>query len=223
MEDETRQSRSERRRSQDKRARLVIGVVCTLLLFSAGLYLGLRAGRVEPALDRMLPPEEEADPPAPGEGNTAAESQESIDEYAAHAEEITSTAFAPSVALDDMSWPIKGEILRKPDWYFSETLEEWRYLPGVEIKGAKGAEVRSCLSGVIKDVTNDPVLGTVIAVDHGSDTVTRYAGIERPLVSADQQVAQGDIIAYLKGTTLVFEIIKFGDYKNPSAYLDTIR
>lgn len=224
MGDETRLSRSGRRRIQDRRARLVLGVICAVLLFSAGLYLGSRAGRVEPALDRTLPEAgEPKDAPAPGEGSTAAEPQEGIDEFAAHAQETLATVSAPSIDLDDMSWPIRGEILKKPDWYFSEILEEWRYRPGVEIKGSKGAQVRSCLPGTVKAIISDPILGTVIVVDHGSETVTRYAGVERPVVSSNQQVAQGDVIAYLKGSALVFEVMELGDYKNPSAYLDTIR
>lgn len=217
MEDGTRQSRRERRRAQDRKAALILMVLMAAVLFGTGLFVGLRAGRTDPTLIPVDPVDEKQgergqEPPLPQESHhSAAKEQEAVP-----------ASYVLPAKLHDMVWPLAGKTVQAPGWYFSEPLNEWRYFPGILIEGQKGSQVKSCLAGVVRSISTDGVHGTTVILDHGNEIVSCYKGLAKPVVSFNQHVKQGDLLAYLDGEQLVFEVTESGDHKDPSTYLDLV-
>lgn len=102
------------------------------------------------------------------------------------------------------SWPVQGEVVGEPGWVFSEYLNEWRYLPGVEIAVDPGTLVVASMSGTVKSVTNDPDLGTVVTLEHPDGTTTEYGRLSGCILGVGDTVKQGEEIARTDGTTFYF-------------------
>lgn len=96
---------------------------------------------------------------------------------------------------------------------------------GVNIKSAEGKafDVLASLSGTVKEVQEDPLLGQVVTLQHGNKVVTNYASLSDVKVKAGDKVEQGDVIGKAGenrfgkefGTHVHYEIRKDGEAVNP--------
>lgn len=112
----------------------------------------------------------------------------------------------PAAALSSETpiWPVQGEIVREPGWVFSDYLNEWRYLPGVEIAVAPDTPVTAVMSGKVKSVFTDPDLGNVVALEHPDGTTTEYGRLSGCILGVGDTVKQGEEFARTDGTSLYF-------------------
>ena len=90
-------------------------------------------------------------------------------EPGAHSEEATSyVVTSPASQTPDptgsLAMPVFGPIVAGPKWVYSDKLDQWQYLPGIEIESQPGAAVVAALSGTVLEVRDDPVLGQVISL-----------------------------------------------------------
>jgi murein DD-endopeptidase MepM/ murein hydrolase activator NlpD len=71
---------------------------------------------------------------------------------------------------------------------------------GVDFRGAVGEPVRAANRGVVALVDNFFLAGNVVYIDHGGGLVTAYFHLSKPLVSAGDTVARGQVIGLVGAT-----------------------
>lgn len=88
--------------------------------------------------------------------------------------------------------PMLGDIMKKfsdSELQYSETFLDMRLHKGIDIKGHQGDPVCAAGEGVVKSISNDPLLGTVVTVDHGNKITVKYCGL-----AANPPVKKGDTV-----------------------------
>ena len=129
-------------------------------------------------------------------------------------------------------WPVEGELERLHDvehLHYDVTLRDWRTHEGVDILAPLGETVFAARSGVVRDVRQDDLYGTVVTVDHGDGTSALYANLaDLTAVSAGDWVSAGDVIGAVsttalceigQGTHLHFAMYLDGESVDPLDYL----
>ncbi len=88
--------------------------------------------------------------------------------------------------------PMLGEVSKNfsdSELQYSETFLDMRLHKGIDIAGKQGDPVCSAGDGVVKEVKDDPLLGTVITIDHGNKIVAKYCGLAK-----NPPVKKGDVV-----------------------------
>ena len=128
--------------------------------------------------------------------------------------------------------PVEGETIKefaKDNLIYSETLKEWITHLGIDIKAEKTSVVKAAEAGTIKSIKNDPRYGLTVVIEHEDGYKTVYSNLQTAeFVSEGEKIEQGQTIGTV-GTTAVFEvsdephlhfeIIKDGEYLDPTIYL----
>ena len=81
---------------------------------------------------------------------------------------------------------------------YSETMGDWRLHTGVDYAGREGQNVKSVARGTVSEITDDPLWGGVIVVDHGVGVVSRYCGVTASVRVGDKMDA-GSVLGTLSG------------------------
>ena len=119
-------------------------------------------------------------------------------------------------------WPVEGELERLHDvehLHYDVTLRDWRTHEGVDILAPLGETVCAAMSGVVMNVEEDGLYGTVVTVDHGDGTQAVYANLASiPAVNPGDWIMAGDVIGAV-GTTALCEIGQ-GTHLHFAMYLD---
>ncbi len=128
--------------------------------------------------------------------------------------------------------PVNGEIIKDfatETLLYSETLEEWTVHNGIDIKAPKTTVVVASSDGVVESIKNDPRYGLTITITHRDGFKTVYANLlTAEFVSQGQTIEKGRTIGTVGETAsfeisedphLHFEMIKDGEYVNPTLYL----
>ena len=131
-----------------------------------------------------------------------------------------------------MTYPVQGNILKEhtmDELIYSKTLKEWRTHPGIDIEASTGTEVKAALGGTVEEITEDPLMGICITLDHGNGLKTLYANLSTGnMVTVGQKVDKGQIISgvgstasaeILDGPHLHFEVLLNGESVDPKEYL----
>ena len=102
--------------------------------------------------------------------------------------------------------PLKGEICGNHsagELVKYEALNEWRTHDGIDIAGEIGAEILACADGKILSVTNDPLWGTVVEIQHEGNIISVYSGLAPEVsVKVGDEIKAGDVIGTLGETNL---------------------
>ena len=127
--------------------------------------------------------------------------------------------------------PIQGEVLTAfsvDQLLYNETLDDWRTHDGVDIAAAEGDAVLAACAGTVSSITDDPLMGTTVVLEHDNGYQTTYANLQaKPNVEAGDPVSAGQIIGAV-GTTaaaesgqphLHFAVTKDGKAVDPNEYL----
>lgn len=223
---------------------LLIAAGC-IALFSTGVFLGLRtsfqeapvSGTYSPEPGAFNPSEQEpsthdspgdddpsTDPlssgtqePSGGEALGDGDTTGPAEENPAEGGNDGLQASQP-FDLDGIIIPVSGQIIKRPGWFYSEEMGDWRYYPGVAISATPGAEVKAAGTGVIKRIYRDEDLGLVIVIGHGDRYESRYAGVSASGLVTGQQVSKGETIGRTKGDILHFELLDKGEAVDPAAF-----
>lgn len=128
--------------------------------------------------------------------------------------------------------PTEGEIIAEfaqENLIYSETLKEWITHTGIDIKADKTSVIKASADGVITSIINDPRYGLTIVMTHDDGYETVYSNLlTAEFVVEGEEVEQGQTIGTAGNTAsfesgmeshLHFEILKDGEYLNPSIYL----
>ena len=111
---------------------------------------------------------------------------------------------------------------------YNETTRDWRVHNGVDIAAQQGTTVLAASAGAVLSVTDDPLMGTTVVLEHDNGYQTTYANLQaKPNVEAGDPVSAGQIIGAV-GTTAVaedtaphlhFAVSREGKAVNPQEFL----
>lgn len=100
--------------------------------------------------------------------------------------------------------PLRGEVLTAfsmEELVYNRTLGDWRTHNGVDIAAKAGTTVLAACAGAVQTVTEDPLLGTTVVLEHDGGYQTTYANLQAdPGVEVGEAVSAGQIIGAV-GTT----------------------
>ena len=88
--------------------------------------------------------------------------------------------------------PLTGDIIKNysdSELQYSLTFNDWRLHKAVDIKGVTGDRINSAGDGTVTAVTNDPLYGLTVEINHGNNVIASYSGLE----TADVKV--GDVVS----------------------------
>lgn len=128
--------------------------------------------------------------------------------------------------------PTEGEIIceyAKDNLIYSETLKEWVTHTAIDIKADKTSVIKSSAEGVVKSIVNDPRYGLTVIIEHDDGYETVYSNLlTAEFVVEGEELEQGQTIGTAGNTAsfesemdchLHFELLKDGEYLDPSIYL----
>jgi murein DD-endopeptidase MepM/ murein hydrolase activator NlpD len=137
-----------------------------------------------------------------------------------------------SASKAKMIYPVSGNIIKEhtvDQLVFSNTLKEWSTHNGIDIESFIGAEVKAAMSGTVEEITEDPLMGICIILDHGDGIKSYYANLSTGnMVSVGQKVDKGQIISGIGRTAsceilddphLHFEVLLDDKSQDPMEYL----
>lgn len=173
----------------------------------------------------------------------AQESQETVEavEPAAEAvqvetEPVTETVAEETVQTaeteDGFTAPVSGEAVAAfsdSELTYNAALEDWRTHNGVDLAAEVGEEVYAALDGEVLSIESDPLLGTVITLNHGDGLMTLYGNLsEEVAVRQGDKVSAGQVIGTVgetaagesnEGGWVHFAVKKDGVLVDPMEYL----
>ena len=80
---------------------------------------------------------------------------------------------------------------------FSPTMKDYRTHTGIDIKGSLGQEVMAVADGVVKNIWQDPFMGTCVSIEHTGNAISYYKNLD-PVVKEGlvigASVKAGDVI-----------------------------
>lgn len=128
--------------------------------------------------------------------------------------------------------PLNGEVVTVfsvDQLMYNETLADWRTHDGIDISAVQGTTVLAASSGTVSSVTDDPLMGTTVVINHDGGYQTTYSNLQaRPNVEAGETVSAGQIIGAVgrtaaaesaQGPHLHFSVTKDGSPVDPNEYL----
>lgn len=127
--------------------------------------------------------------------------------------------------------PVLGEVIKgfsDTELQYSMTMHDMRLHKGLDIAADAGTPVVAAGEGVVKAIINDPMLGTVVEIDHGNGITVRYCGLNaKPSVSVgstvDSSTRLGSVdvipIESVEQRHLHLEFYKDGKAVSPSDYI----
>ncbi|MCD8384448.1 MAG: peptidoglycan DD-metalloendopeptidase family protein [Clostridiales bacterium] len=167
-------------------------------------------------------------------GETAEPAAETVQ---TETEPVAETAAEEAVQMakpeeDSFTAPVSGEAVAAfsdSELTYNAALEDWRTHNGVDLAAQVGEEVYAALDGEVLSVENDPLLGTVITLNHGDGLMTIYGNLsEEVAVRQGDKVSAGQVIGTVgetaagetnEGGWLHFAVKKDGVLVDPIEYL----
>jgi murein DD-endopeptidase MepM/ murein hydrolase activator NlpD len=122
--------------------------------------------------------------------------------------------------------PLTNEVIKEfseGQPVYSNTMEDWRVHNGVDFAGETNQSVKSIADGTILSISEDPLWGDVITIDHGYNVISRYCGVKIDSFAVGDSVQVGDVIGVLseipcesaQGAHLHLEVLVNNEYVNP--------
>lgn len=126
------------------------------------------------------------------------------------------------VAAPMYIWPVQGapERMHSVDALaYDVTMQDWRTHEGLDIAAALGSTVTAAHSGRVESIENDDLYGTVVTLNHGDGTSSRYANLEDTvMVNVGDWLECGAAIGTV-GTSALCEIGQ-GSHLHFALYVD---
>ena len=115
---------------------------------------------------------------------------------------------------------------------YSVTMNDYRAHTGIDILCDEGNAVSASADGVVKNVINDQMMGTTVAIEHADGVCTYYMNLNETLpadITVGAVVEKGQLIGAVGSSALVevaqephlhFEMTVSGAYVDPMTMLD---
>ena len=133
---------------------------------------------------------------------------------------------SPRANFKNLVRPVNGTIVSTCEWYRDETLDAWKYNPGMDFKAEIGTKVKAVQAGKISEIHKDDYQGVTIIITHNEKYKTKYANLRKAEVKKDTQVTKGQVIGEVgdsgsnQNNKLHLEIIKQGKTVPPTKYFN---
>ena len=147
--------------------------------------------------------------------------------FAMHAKKPVSANMFADKSSKIFSWPIDPSRF----WLSSmfgprKNPRGWKFHQGIDMAAIRGTPVKSVAPGEVMEARVDPGYGKTILLSHGNQYQTRYAHLDKILVSVGQYVERGTVIGRVgatgnvrsmgfDGSHLHFEVHSGGRRVNP--------
>ena len=103
-------------------------------------------------------------------------------------------------------FPLSGDVINPysgGELVKSMTLGDWRTHDGIDIQAEPTAQVSAVAQGVVREVSEDPMFGTTVRIEHPNGVISVYQSLgEKVSVEVGQSVAQGETIGVVGETAL---------------------
>lgn len=182
-----------------------------------------QTGEAKPSAEPRLQPESSQSSSSSSSGPSGP-----VSKPAANSDSSEAPASSPKLAY---ALPIKSEIITpysNGELVKNITLNDWRTHDGVDIASDKGTDVLATADGVVADIKNDPLWGTVVTIDHADGNQSVYCGLEQSVpVQTGDSVMVRQVIGKLDGvpceislpTHLHFAMKRDGKWIDPLSVL----
>ncbi|MBQ4066608.1 MAG: M23 family metallopeptidase [Clostridia bacterium] len=149
--------------------------------------------------------------------------------------DVDADADADASVLPQFIAPVRGEVIRDCSLevpVFSLTMEDYRTHTGVDLYCEQGGDVACIARGRIKEIWDDPMMGTCISVEHAGGAVSVYKNLCEDIpdgIEAGLAVDAGRIIGSVGNTALIelaeeshlhLELYINGVAADPAEYID---
>lgn len=77
--------------------------------------------------------------------------------------------------------PLTGEVIKDysdTELQYSLTFNDWRLHKAIDIKGVTGDRINAAGDGTVTAVSDDPLYGLTVEINHGNDIVASYSGLD---------------------------------------------
>lgn len=108
-------------------------------------------------------------------------------------------------------------------------MADWRTHPGLDVDADVGTEMMAVTAGTVSNITQDPLMGTTVIIDHSSGLQSVYSNLaESPTVAVGDQVNPGVVIGTVGNTAIAesanaphlhFEMLQDGVVVDPVQFL----
>jgi septal ring factor EnvC (AmiA/AmiB activator) len=129
------------------------------------------------------------------------------------------------VLREGLSWPVRGEVIRRFGTIRERDTGARLTSNGVEIRAGLGAPIGAAADGIIAHVGWLRGFGRIVIVDHGEGHHTLNAHLSSATVARGDEVRKGDTIGLvgdtesINGPKLYFELRARGRPKDPIPYM----
>lgn len=117
-------------------------------------------------------------------------------------------------------WPVDGHIVSRYGDRKSPNTFEQEFHSGIDFESFPGTEIKATAPGKVSEIRWDPVLGLTVSIKHKYGFTTSYSHCQRVSVDMDQQVAKGDVIAYVGRTGKTTRYICFYQVRIGTEFVD---
>ncbi|PKM90119.1 MAG: hypothetical protein CVU87_03195 [Firmicutes bacterium HGW-Firmicutes-12] len=130
--------------------------------------------------------------------------------------------------IEQIIWPLKGEVIQEMGLVYSETFDDYRYHDGIDIKGEVGDEVIASLGGQVVNIKSSKGDKITILIAHGNDWQSEYSHLDEAKTKKGDVVKAGQIIGVVGqpglnevklGPHLHYRLIMKEQNINPLKYL----
>ncbi len=163
-------------------------------------------------------------------GNTQADNKQSgveKDESSKKDESSMAVKTQPNVM------PVNGEVIKpfsNGELVKSETLGVWKTHDGIDIKAEAGTQVKAMNKGTVTKVSEDPLWGNCIIIDHGDGLEGHYCSLSKTMtVTEGDEVVSGQVIGSVGDTAQIeaaepshlhFGLKRNGKWIDPVAFIN---
>lgn len=177
----------------------------------------------------------EDEPKTDSSEDTCAKAEESKDANAEETQKPETPAKPTSTEKETFELPVNGYISKEYSVdvpVYSLTMNDYRAHTGIDVLCEEGSAVTASAAGTVKQVYNDPMMGTTVVIEHNDGISTRYMNLNETLadgITSGASVVKGQLIGAVGSSALVevaqdphlhFEVTVSGAYVDPLTILD---
>jgi len=156
--------------------------------------------------------------------------EKKADSVADQTEKAVEVMSVPAVFIKPLNGYVSNQY--NPDTpEYSVAMNDYRTHIGIDIDSDIGTDVKAVSDGVVAEVTDDPLMGKTVVINHADNVQSIYMNLQEAIpkdIVVGATVKGGDIIGGVGDTSLIegtdvphlhFEMKKDGDYVNPMDYI----
>lgn len=179
-----------------RRNGVYLALVISLLAVGAVVIAGLTKQLTKPEEKNPQNAQQQVEQKVTGQKDTRTTTSHTTTGSSAVMTTTTTTEEAPYLYLLPLTNTVQKPFSADGPLY-CVTMRDWRLHLGVDFAGEEGQAVKAVARGTIIAVTDDPLWGGTIEIDHGVGVITRYCGV-KTIVRVGDKVDTGEVIGDLQ-------------------------